>query len=245
MPSPTRLFPSLLLLTLLLVVASCTQPQGSEKTARVMTVNGEGHVMAKPDMAVVSVGVKTQGRAPADALDANNARMDAVFKAIDGLGVESKDVQTSNFSLTPRYAMRDPKNPDAPFEPGTIVGYNASNQVTVQLRDLRKLGDALDAFIATAGANNLQGVSFDFSDPTPIMDEARKKAVADARRKAALYAEGAGVKLGPIQSISEGGGYYPRPVYAMGGAAEMKAAVPVAPGESRISANVSLTYEIQ
>jgi uncharacterized protein YggE len=146
--------------------------------------------------------------------------------------------------VTPRYATPDPDRPDA-IIPGTIVGYDASNQVTVKVRDLRKLGDALDAFVATAGANNLQGVSFDFNDPAPIMDEARRKAVADARRKAALYAEGAGVKLGPIQSISEGGGYYPQPVYAMSRMAEMKAAVPVAPGESRISANVSLTYELQ
>jgi hypothetical protein len=190
------------------------------------------------------VGVATQGTTAAQALAANNERMNALFKAIGGLGIEDKDVQTSNFSVTPRYATPDPDRPDATI-PGTIVGYDASNQVTVKVRDLRKLGDALDAFVATAGANNLQGVSFDFNDPAPIMDEARRKAVADARRKAALYAEGAGVKLGPIQSISEGGGYYPQPVYAMSRMAEMKAAVPVAPGESRISANVSLTYELQ
>ncbi len=244
MPRRAISLPFLMLLSLL-ALSACSPPAGGEKTARAMTVNGEGFVMAKPDMAVVSVGVATQGTTAAQALAANNTQMDALFKAISGLGIEDKDVQTSNFSVTPRYAQPDPQRPDEPYDPGKIVGYDASNQVTVKVRDLRKLGDALDSFVATAGANNLQGVSFDFNDPTPIMDEARRKAVADARRKAALFAEGAGVKLGPIQSIAEGGGYYPQPVYAMARAAEMKASVPVAPGESRISANVSLTYELQ
>jgi uncharacterized protein YggE len=236
--------PPFVMLLTLLALSACSPPGGGERTVRAMTVNGEAFVMAKPDMAIVTVGVATQGTTAAQALAANNERMSALFKAISGLGIEDKDVQTSNFSVTPRYAPPDPEHPDA-VTPGTIVGYDASNQVTVKVRDLRKLGDALDAFVATAGANNLQSVSFDFNDPTPIMDEARRKAVADARRKAALYAEGAGVKLGPIQSISEGGGYYPQPVYAMARAAEMKASVPVSPGESRISANVSLTYELQ
>lgn len=236
--------PPFLILLSLLTLSACAPPTGGEKNARVMTVNGEGFVMAKPDMAIVTVGVATQGATAAQALDANNERMNALFQTISGLGIDDKDVQTSNFSVTPRYAVPDPERPDK-TRPGTIVGYNASNQVTVKVRDLRKLGDALDSFVATAGANNLQGVAFDFNDPTPIMDEARRKAVADARRKAALYAEGAGVKLGPIQSISEGGGYYPQPVYAMARAAEMKASVPTAPGESRISANVSLTYTLE
>jgi hypothetical protein len=241
---PSRVIPAsaAILLSALVALAACSP---AEKTTRAMTVNGEGFVMAKPDMAVVTVGVSTQGKTAGEALSANNQRMSALFQVISGLGVEDKDVQTANFSVTPRYAQPNPREPEAPYDPGLIVGYDASNQVIVKVRDLNKLGDALDAFVASAGANNLQGVSFDFNDPTPLLDEARRKAVADARRKAALYAEGAGVKLGPIQSIGEGGGYYPQPVYAMARAAEMKASVPVAPGESRITANVSLTYELQ
>jgi uncharacterized protein YggE len=113
----------------------------------------------------------------------------------------------------------------------------------VRLRDLAKLGDALDRFVSSAGANNLQGIAFDFANPDPLIDQARQNAMADAKRKATLYAQAAGVTLGPLQSLSESGGYYPKQVYAMD--AVRAAPVPVAAGESRLSANVSVTYAIQ
>lgn len=244
MPSRANLVLSLSCAALLSSLVACSPPAASEKQARTMTVSGEGFVMATPDMAVVNVGVATQGKTASEALAANTARMTALFQVIAGLGIEDKDVQTASVAVTPRYAPPDPEHPDR-AQPGEIVGYDASNQVTVKVRDLRKLGDALDAFVSTAGANNLQGLAFDFSDPTPLRDEARKNAVADARRKAELYAESAGIKLGAIQSISESGGYYPPPYLSMARAADMKEAMPVSPGESRITANVSITYELE
>jgi uncharacterized protein YggE len=211
-------------------------------TSRSMTINGEGFVTAKPDLAIVTVGVVTQGPTAAGALVENTKSMSALFQLIQSLAIESKDVQTANLQVQPRY------NPPDPTKPGLdnpITGYDATNEVTVRLRDLSKLGDALDKFVSAAGANNLRGVAFDFTNPDPLMDQARQNAVADAKRKASLLAQAAGVALGPVQSIAEGGGYFPKQVYAMDAVRGGASPVPVAAGESRLTANVSVTYALQ
>jgi uncharacterized protein YggE len=182
----------------------------------------------------------TQGATAAEALTENTKKMNGLFSLIQSLGIEAKDVQTTNLRVQPRYAPADPTQPNGNQ---IIAGYDANNDLTVRLRDLAKLGDALDRFVSAAGANNLQGIAFDFSNPDPLMDQARQNAIADAKRKAALYAQAAGVTLGPLQSLSESGGYYPKQVFAMDAA--RAAPVPVAAGESRLSANVSVTYAIQ
>jgi uncharacterized protein len=226
-----------------MALAACQKPAPpapqTSGPARSLTVSGEGFVSAKPDLALTTVGVVTQGSTAADALTANSKRMAALFDLVKSLGIEERDVQTSSLSVSPRYSAPDPAQPEGER---LIIGYDASNEVTLRIRDIGRLGDVLDKLVGQAGANNLRGIGFDFADPDPLLDEARKKAVADARRKAALYAEAAGIKLGAIQSIGESGGYYPKPAMAM---AARGMAVPIAAGESRMNATVSITYAIE
>lgn len=211
----------------------------------ILSVSGEGEVRAVPDQAQLSAGVVTQGKTAAEALAANSTAMNSVFAALKKRGVPEKSITTSNFSINPQYP---PYRQDAPQEDRTrIIGYEVSNQVTVVLDDVSKVGATLDALVAS-GANQAGGVSFTIHDPKPLMRDAREDAVKDALAKAQTLAKAAGVTLGPIISISEGGGYQPMPVFA-GKAIRMDAVAapppPVAPGEQSLTVNVSITWEIQ
>ncbi len=226
-------------------LAACNEAPENVATAapppRTLVVAGEGFVMAKPDQATVSVGVITEGDSASLALAENTTRMTALIQKVGELGIPETDVQTSDLSVYPRYAAPDPA------KPGTIpaiTGYTVSNMVTVTLHDLQKVGTALDKFVTMAGANNVNGLSFGFAESTSLQDDARKKAVADAARKAALYASAAGVKLGALQSITEESVGFPMPYQAMMGRAREMTAVPIAPGENKVSASVRLTYAI-
>ena len=147
-------------------------------------------------------------------------------------------MQTTGLSLNPRWT---PKVNQDGTRTQVLAGYEASNQLSVICRDLSKLGELLDT-LATAGANDMRGISFDIEDKAKLLDEARKLAVRDGRAKAELLTHEAGVELGKVLSISEGGGQ--GPIFQARGMAEM-AAVPIAEGEQTISANVALTYEIE
>jgi uncharacterized protein YggE len=159
--------------------------------------------------------------------------MKAVFTAIEKLGVPQKDIQTTSFNVSPRYASGD-----AP----RLTGYDVTNQVTVRLSDVSRLGAALDALV-TAGANRMNGIDFAIAEPAPLLDKARADAVADARARAETYARAAGVTLGPVQSISEGGSG-PVPLRMAAPMAFAAKAVPVAAGEESVSADVTLVWEI-
>jgi uncharacterized protein YggE len=210
----------------------------------ILSVSGEGEVRAVPDQAQLSAGVVTQGKTAAAALAANSTAMNNVFAALKKRGVPKKSITTSNFSINPQYP---PYRQDAPQEDRTrIIGYEVSNQVTVILDDVSKVGPTLDALVAS-GANQAGGVSFTIRDPKPLMRDAREDAVKDAVAKAQTLAKSAGVTLGPIISISEGSGYQPMPVFAKAMRMDAVAAPPppVAPGEQSLTVNVSITWEIQ
>lgn len=210
----------------------------------ILSVSGEGEVRAVPDQAQLSAGVVTQGKTAAEALASNSSAMNSVFAALKKRGVPEKSITTSNFSINPQYP---PYRQDAPNEDRTrIIGYEVSNQVTVILDDVSKVGATLDALVAS-GANQAGGVSFTIRDPKPLMRNAREDAVKDAVSKAQTLAKAAGVTLGPIVSISEGGGYQPVPMFAKAMRMDAVAAAPapVAPGEQSLTVNVSITWEIQ
>ena len=207
------------------------------QSTRVITMSGHGEVRATPDTAMLSAGVGTEGLTAAAALSANNSRMQAVMAAIKKLGVSDKDIRTSNFSVSPRYANSNGETP-------RIAGYQASNQVEVRLEDVGKLGTALDALV-TAGANQMNGVSFLIRNDTALLSQARAAAVAEARAKAETYVKAAGVGLGSILSISEEGAPGPRPLYAMAAPMAMAKAVPVAMGEQSVTADVTIVWEIK
>src|ERR1700709_2481842 len=200
--------------------------------AQISTISfsGEASVSVPPDLAQIDGGVTTEAKTAREASEANNAAMGKVLLALKGGGIDEKDFQTSRLSLQPQYAPNR-------AGPSPVVGYRASNRVTVRLRDVTKVAAIIDVLVG-AGANELGGINFVVSQASKLLDDAREKAVADARRKAEIYAKAAGVTLGEPLGISEEGGSAPvfRSKMAVGG---MAASAPVAQGEETLSVTVS------
>jgi uncharacterized protein YggE len=207
--------------------------------ARTISVSGEAEVSGKPDTARLSAGVLTQAQTAAAALTANTTAMNRVFATLKMAGIPDNKIQTSNFSVQPQYP---PYRPDAP-EPRNIIGYQVSNQVSVTIDDLTKLGPALDALVRS-GANQLGEVSFSIANPKPLAEQARAAAVADAMAKAKTLAAAAGVNIGPLLSIQEGTAVRPVPMFARAALAAAPAPPPIAAGEQSVSVNVTMTYGI-
>ena len=201
-----------------------------------ISVTGEATVSVPPDLAQIDAGVTTEAKTAREASDANNAAMGKVLLALKGAGIEEKDYQTSRLSLQPESA------PNRTAGPATIVGYRASNRVTVRIRDVAKIANVIDVLVG-AGANEIGGINFTVSQASKHLDEAREKAIADARRKAEIYAKAAGVTLGEPISISEEGA--PVPLYRGKMAAPMAAGAPVAQGEETLSVTVGVTWAIK
>ncbi|MGN6357139.1 MAG: SIMPL domain-containing protein [Novosphingobium sp.] len=209
-----------------------------------LTVTAEGRASRAPDVAVFTAGVASTGATAGQALSANAAAMNRVIAALERSGVASRDIQTSNLGLNPVYA--EPRRlPDGSVEQGTprITGYQVSNQVTVKQRDLARFGQVIDTLVA-AGANQVNGPSFQVDNGDAAADAARTDAVRKARTRAELYARAAGLRIVRILTISEGGGYSPPvPMYRMA-VAQAAEASPVAPGEVAINVNVSVQFEL-
>ncbi|MBS7695668.1 MULTISPECIES: SIMPL domain-containing protein [unclassified Chelatococcus] len=207
-----------------------------------ITITGEGSVSAAPDIATLSTAVVTAAKSAREATEANSKAMATVIERFKTAGIESRDLSTSGFSVQPRYVQS--KQQDGSIEAPRIDGYEVRNSVTVRVRDLSKLGAILDTAI-TAGANQINGISFDVAEPTELLDKAGIAAVKDARRRAELYADAAGVKLGRVVSIAEPSMDGPRPMMMAARADFAKgAAVPIEAGERDFNVRVRVTYEI-
>lgn len=216
------------------LLAGATWAEG--EVARI-TVTGEGRVAAVPDMATVSLGVSAQAETAKAAMDRTSDGVAALLVQLAAAGVEDRDIHTSGLSLGP--VWQHSRTGD---EPPRITGFSAANTVTVRVRALDELGRLLDGALA-GGVNTLHGVSFGLQDPMPRLDEARAEAVADAWRKAELLAGAAGVSLGPILSIAEDQGVSgPMPMFRM--EAAMADAVPVAAGETEVTARVTIVWQL-
>lgn len=203
-----------------------------------ITVAGHGEVQVVPDQVTVTVGVATEAKTAAEALQANTARMTELMKSLKAHDVAEKHIQTSTFNVSPQQVF------DRDGKPPKLIGYTVTNQVTVKVLEVGRLGAILDA-VVQAGGNQIQGVNFSVADPQPHLDQARRKAIGDARHRAEIYAEAAGVKLGGPLLISEQSASPPRPMYAMGARMAVASAdVPIAAGEQTIDAHVNVTYEI-
>ena len=189
-----------------------------------------------PDQAQIDGGVTSEAKTAREASDANNAAMGKVLLALKGAGIEEKDYQTSRLSLQPQYP------PNRPARVRTISGYRASNRVTIKVRDVTKVASVIDVLVG-AGANEIGGINFVVSQASKVLDDAREKAVADARRKAEIYARAAGVTLGEPLAISEAGS--PGPMFRGRMAAPMAAATPVAQGEETLSVSVNVSWAIK
>tara|TARA_R110002110_G_scaffold8348_2_gene42010 strand:+ start:165 stop:905 length:741 start_codon:yes stop_codon:yes gene_type:complete len=217
-----------------------------DRPYRVLSLSGTGEVKARPDTASISSGVVSNAKTAQQALAANSAAMNKLFRELKAAGIADRDLQTQNFSIAPQYEPYDPKNPVPQHE--RIIGYQVSNGVTVRVRDLDKLGRLIDQ-MTTAGANRMGGISFYVDKTDNLLEEARRKAMADVRRKADLYADGLGVKLKRVltinESVSRPG---PQPRRAMGVMSMAKSgareAAPVAAGEQSLSIRLSVTWEL-
>ena len=235
----SALLPAAAAMTLIGCTAPAANAASEADAPRTITVTGEGSASAAPDMALLSIGVQSEALTAADALRQNSADMSATIKKLKDLGVADRDIQTSGLSINPRYDYE--KNRSKP----EVIGFTASNTVSVKLRDLDSAGKVIDQAVQS-GANSLGGISFDFSDPKPVHDEARKAAVADAKSKAALLTDAAGVRLGKLLYIQEGYASAPQPkMYAARMEMADSSSVPLQAGESTVSMSVSLVYEIE
>lgn len=209
-----------------------------------ITVTGSGEVRAAPDEAVVGLGVVAQMEQAREAQRQASRVAQAILDAVAALGVPAEAVQTSQLVLTPVYEHPSPRAMQVPTEP-RIIGYRASNVVTVRLADLAKVGPVIDAGIE-AGANRVEGVTFQLRDDRAAREEALRRAVAEASGKARAMAGALEVELGPVLDAHEGGVTVERPYLAVRAMAMEAgdAATPVAPGEVTLSANVTLRYRI-
>ena len=223
-----------------LILLAVPPAAAQEEAPRRLVVTGTGEASARPDVAVISAGSVVQADTASAALAENTRAMNAVLEQLRAAGLAQEDIQTAQFAVTPLYDTRPP-DPQRTEPPG-IVGYQVSNQVMARVRDIDGLGVILDALVG-AGANSIDGPYFDVADPKQVLGEARDAAVADALAKARRYATAAGVQLGAILAIEEGGAYAPpRPMMR---AEAMAASVPIAPGQTGLSASVIMTFAIE
>jgi uncharacterized protein YggE len=207
---------------------------------RIVTVAGQGEVKVKPDMATITTGVSSDAPTARAALAKNNAAMTAVIKALRAAGISEDEIQTSNFSVSPIYGSPQPGQPATP----KVMAYQVSNQVSARVLDLPRLGTTLDALVQ-AGSNQIGGISFDVKDPAAAISEARRKAVADARARAELYAQAANASVGSVIQISEVSTSPVMPVSFRMAEMSSAAAVPISAGQSNLAASITVTFELR
>jgi len=226
--------------TIVMTTASAQSPSppiAATSDGTLLSVSASAEATRVPDVASLSTGVVTQAADANAALKANSAQMSKVVAAIRAAGIAERDIQTSGININPQYRY-------AENQPPAITGYQASNTVNIKVRDIAKLGEVLDALVAS-GANQVNGPSFEIDQPEAAYDEARQAALKKAQARAEMYAKSLGLRVRRIVSISEGGGFRP-PVpmmKAMAMDARMESA-PVAPGETTLGANLDVVFEL-
>lgn len=206
-----------------------------------INIEGQGKVEAKPDIALVSLGVVTDAKTVKEAQSQNTKKMNAVIEAVKAMGVESKDIQTQNYNLNPKYDWADGKQ--------NLIGYTVSQNATIKVRDMDKTGDLI-AKAGELGANQVGGMQFVIDEPKLLEQEARDKAIDDARQKADVLAKKLGLTVVRVVTFSEyaGGSPVPAPYYAMAKDAmnvQEMAAPSIEAGSQEVIANVNVTFEVR
>ena len=221
-------------LALALVAATPLAAQPVESPT--ITIQGMGSVEVAPDIAIVTIGAEGRGANPADAIDGVSAAMARVVADARKAGIAAGDIGTAQVQLSPA----NERNTSSPNPPRS--GYVAVNTAEIRVRDMGRVGAVLRDLVGS-GANVLRGVGFSIAEPGPHLDEARRRAVTDARHKAEILAQAAGVRLGPIVEIVDSGGAMP--MRSRGGLQRMSAEVPVEPGEVAVTANVQIRWRLE
>lgn len=229
-------FASMIAILLAAPISGVAAQTETSRMERTVTVSASGFVTAAPDVAHITTGVASEADTARAALTRNSEAMKGLLEGVKALGIEPKDLQTSSLRVEPRYT--NPRDGTAP----AIDGYRVINDVAVTVRDLDKLGEILDRLV-TLGANQMSGLSFEVSNAETLKDEARKEAIANALRRAKLFAAAAGVAVGDVLTIAEDVQYVsPRPMAAR---ATMAKAVPVERGMEMLEARVTVTWSLK
>lgn len=206
-----------------------------------LSISSQGEVTRAPDIATVSAGVTTQSATAAVAMQDNARSMSAVISALKKAGIADKDIRTTGIDLSPQYRYQENQAP-------TLVGYRASNNVSVTFRDISQTGKVIDTLVSQ-GANQINGPNFSVEKADAALDEARASAITQARKRADLYARATGMRVKRIISINESGHYAnPAPLRlerAMAAKAPAAADTMVQPGESTLQVNVNVEFELE
>jgi uncharacterized protein len=204
-----------------------------------LEVSATGEATRVPDVAIISAGVVTRQPTATAAIQENSAQMERVLAALKRAGIEDRDVQTSSINLNPEYRYQENRAPQ-------LVGYTASNQVSIRFRDIGNTGKILDALVAQ-GANQINGPTLTIDKPEAAVDEARLKALANGRARADVYARALGKRVARIVSISESGGSHPvpPPMPMMMEARAQGADTKIVPGEQKLQVNLSIVFDLQ
>jgi len=232
-----------------------------------ISVSGEGKVYAKPDVAIVSLGVTTQSETVADVTKTGTEKMNAVIEAVKGLGVDEKDIQTTNYNLSPVYSSPDkilisPVSLESSYRSSTIItgssiadssqeiiGYKLIQNVQVKIRDFTKIGDILSK-ATDSGSNQIGDLQFTIDNPEQFKEQARAQAIAQAKTKAESLARESGIKLGKLINVYESN-YYSPSVYSsakglgVDSAAYGGATPTIQPGEQEVYISISLVYQVR
>ena len=213
-------------------------PAAVSTDGTLLSVSAQAETTRVPDIAHLSTGVVTQAADANAAMRANAAQMTRVVDAIRKAGIAERDIRTSGVNLHPQYRYAD-------NQPPTITGYEARNTVDITVRKIGELGGIMDALVAV-GANQINGPSFEVDDKEGAYDEARRAAIEKARARAQMYAQTLGMEVRRIVSISEGNGGFgpPVPMMAMARMDKAEAGTPIAPGESTLSVNLDVVFEL-
>ncbi len=221
------------------------QQANTATTTNTVSFSGEGKVLSKPDVAVIDLAIVTEAATSKEAQDNNSKKSKTVTDFLKGQGIEEKDIKTTSYNIYPQYYYPPyPASPEASRP--RITGYQVNQTIQVKVRDLTKSDVILDG-IVTAGANQINNFQLTIDEPEKLRDEAREKAIKDAKEKADKLRSQLGVRLGRIVNFSENTGGYPIPIYyeraAAGGIGGGGPSIPT--GENEISVSVTITYQIK
>jgi uncharacterized protein YggE len=204
-----------------------------------VTVSGTGKVTYVPNVGYVSAGVSTEAKTAAEAWEKNRLAVNKMFEALKQLGIDEKDLKTAGLNLSPKYVRKQ-------YEEPVLVGYVATYDLSVTVRKLNDIGKVLDGLVQS-GANRRMGIRFGHTDLDKLLDEARAKAAAEARKKADIYVTAAGAKLGRVLNIADTQPWQPRTYHLDMAPAMMQKeleSLKIAAGEQEMNVNVTVTFAI-
>lgn len=234
---------AVLVILAVFLLASTNKVVNTATTTNTVSFNGEGKVVAKPDIGKISLSIVTDALTSKVAQDENSKKSKALSDYLKKQNIDDKDIKTIGYNIYPQY-----KYPQYGGQP-TITGYQVNQSMEIKVRDLDKVSNILDG-VVSAGANQVNGLSFEIDNPEALKTEARAKAIADAKKKANELKSQVGISLGKIVNFSENTGGYPGPIFydaklegrGMGGGGGGPS---VPTGENEITVNVSITYQIK